>query len=459
MDPADPTSPQSRLALVEAMLQQHESLLASNAAEARQSASSLERALTSLAAQVQQMAASMAQHAASVPVPAPPAPTPVPASSSTSEPRVGAPERYDGDPEGCNPFLTNCSILFALQPHTFATEGARVAFAINHLTGRARLWGTAEWERGTPACATFQAFGEELRKVFGPVSLGPDAAGGLMSQRQGDRTVSDYAIDFRTRARLSDWNAATQCDAFLNGLAPYVKDELVPFDLPNSLDGLIELTTRLDRRIQTRRKEQRRERGKLTCLLSLTSCFASAPLVSACSFGFDSSAWPRLFSCLFLNGTSAFTDCSPGFDLPACPDLSSAHSSSASQFVLPALQNSGHPASAEFFARRGLVGGHSDAVMAYDGFTSLTRSHGIRVVSPCSVEEVALVVGDVIGCSVVKSADQGNSSVRGEGGTVTNSELKNYLNTEKLSRQLRKSRRGASPRSCNTSCVTADRYQ
>ncbi len=259
MDPADPASPQSRLARVEGLLKQHEAQLASNAVEARQSASALERALTSLATQVQQMAASMNQHAASASVPAPPAPIPGPSTSTTFEPRVGAPERYAGDPEGCSPFLTNCSILFALQPHTFATEGAKVAFTINHLTGRARLWGTAEWERGTPACTSFQAFAEELRKVFGPVSLGPDVTGGLMSLRQGDRTVADYAIDFRTRARLSDWNAAAQCDAFLNGLAPYVKDELVSFDLPNSLDGLIELTTRLDRRIQARRRELRLE--------------------------------------------------------------------------------------------------------------------------------------------------------------------------------------------------------
>ncbi len=54
------------------------------------------------------------------------------------------------------PFITNCSILFALQPHTFASEEARVAFTINHLTGRARLWGTSEWERQTSACSSFK---------------------------------------------------------------------------------------------------------------------------------------------------------------------------------------------------------------------------------------------------------------------------------------------------------------
>lgn len=205
------------------------------------------------------MAATMLQQAAPTSAPSPPAPAPGFPPSTAPEPRVGAPERYSGDPEGCNPFLTNCSILFALQPHAFASEAARVAFAINHLTGRARLWGTAEWERGTPACSSFQAFSAELRKVFGPVSLVPDATGGLMSLRQGNRPVADYAIDFRTQARLSDSNSAAQCDAFPDGLAPYTKDELVSFNLPPSLDGLTELSSRLDIRIQVRRRELRQE--------------------------------------------------------------------------------------------------------------------------------------------------------------------------------------------------------
>lgn len=84
------------------------------------------------------------------------------------------------------------------------------------------------------------------------MALGPDATGGLMSLRQGSRTVADYAIDFRTQGRRSNWNPAAQCDAFLHGLAPYIKDKLVSFDLPASLDGIIELTSRLYRRIQAR---------------------------------------------------------------------------------------------------------------------------------------------------------------------------------------------------------------
>ncbi|KAI3368102.1 hypothetical protein L3Q82_007806 [Scortum barcoo] len=66
-------------------------------------------------------------------------------------------------------------------------QEARVASAINHLTGRARLWGTAEWEHWTPACS-FKAFTEELHKIFGKPRLGPDATGKLLNLSQGNRT-------------------------------------------------------------------------------------------------------------------------------------------------------------------------------------------------------------------------------------------------------------------------------
>uniref|UniRef100_A0A8C5GZJ6 CCHC-type domain-containing protein n=1 Tax=Gouania willdenowi TaxID=441366 RepID=A0A8C5GZJ6_GOUWI len=252
-------SPMERLDRLEKCMEQHQAQLQSTISDVRQSAAANDQTIATLSAQIQQLAVTVTQLVTAVdpnPAPAPPSadlapPLPV------SEPRVGTPERYGGDPEGCNPFLTNCSILFALQPHTFSTERAKVAFAINHLIERARLWGTAEWERQTPACSSFQAFADELRKVFGETSLGPDAGGGLLEMRQGTRTVSGYSIDFRTRALQSQWNAAAQTDAYLLGLNDYIKDELVSHDLPSSLDKLIELATRLDRRIQARRQEKR----------------------------------------------------------------------------------------------------------------------------------------------------------------------------------------------------------
>lgn len=235
---------------------QHEQIMSAAVAEARQVAASNAAALTALTNQLQQLTPILAQ--ITTPASASPAPAPVLLPSTDApEPRVGTPERYDGDPETCGPFLTNCSLLFSLQPRTFASEQAKVAFMINHLTGRARLWGTAEWDRQSPACSSFQSFSQELRKVFGMGSSSSRTTQGLIGLQQGDRTVADYSIDFRTRASLSSWNSAAQVDAFLHSLAEYIKDELVSHEVPSTLDGIIELAIRIDLRIQVRRRERR----------------------------------------------------------------------------------------------------------------------------------------------------------------------------------------------------------
>ena len=124
-----------------------------------------------------------------------------------------------------------------------------MAYAINLLSGWACHWGTAEWQRGTSACHSFRSFAEELRRVFGTGPLGAEAGRELLALFQGSRSVSDYAIDFRTRAPMCDWNPAALRDVFLQGLAGYIKEELLAYDPPSSLEALIELTTRLNLRI------------------------------------------------------------------------------------------------------------------------------------------------------------------------------------------------------------------
>ncbi len=221
MDPAHNPSPLSRLEAIEGVLQQHETMMSAAALEARQAAEANGQALAALAEQMQQLSSLLSRQAAHPPAAASPAlaPPPLPLPADSPEPRVGTPERYDGDPETCGAFLTNCSLLFSLQPRTFASEQAKVAFTINHLTGRARLWGTAEWERQSPACSSFQRFADELRKVFGLAASRSETTRGLMGMRQGDRTVADYSIDFRTLASRSSWNSEALVDAFLHGLA------------------------------------------------------------------------------------------------------------------------------------------------------------------------------------------------------------------------------------------------
>lgn len=125
-------------------MQHHDAIMTNNAEEVQLLASAREQMLNALVSQVQQLTQALTKAS-----PAPPSAPSPPASAVSGPmlgPRVGIPERYAGDPENCNPFNTNCSILYALQPYAFASEAAKVTFTTSHLTGRAQLWGTAEWE-------------------------------------------------------------------------------------------------------------------------------------------------------------------------------------------------------------------------------------------------------------------------------------------------------------------------
>lgn len=76
--------------------------------------------------------------------------------------QVGISKHYVGGPEGCNPFLYKCSILFALQTHTFASEEARVVFNSKHLSGISSSMGNCCVGARTLVCYSFQTFTVEL---------------------------------------------------------------------------------------------------------------------------------------------------------------------------------------------------------------------------------------------------------------------------------------------------------
>ena len=88
-----------------------------------------------------------------------------------------------------------------------------------------------------------------------------------MGIRHGNRAVAHYAFDFRTQATESQWNLFALCEAFMFSLADYIKDEMVSYELPTTLDGIIELATLIDLRVCHRTRERRREStGRLRAL-------------------------------------------------------------------------------------------------------------------------------------------------------------------------------------------------
>ncbi|XDV31031.1 hypothetical protein PO909_033808 [Leuciscus waleckii] len=206
------------------------------------------RAIQALMTQVSELTQQIQQLSIPAAPPTSPVPLAVPETSHRPEPRLPVPESYASEPNFCRAFLTRCSMHFSLQPRTFETEESKVAFVLTLLTGRAALWGTAVWENKDQCCASFHALAAEMRRVFDRAVAGKEAARRLADLKQGDCSVADYSIEFRTLAAEYNWKQEAQWDMFLHGLADRVQKEIYMLDLPSRLNGLIDLALRVDAR-------------------------------------------------------------------------------------------------------------------------------------------------------------------------------------------------------------------
>uniref|UniRef100_A0A674PMU1 Gypsy retrotransposon integrase-like protein 1 n=1 Tax=Takifugu rubripes TaxID=31033 RepID=A0A674PMU1_TAKRU len=213
-------------------------------------------------------------------------------TAAPREPHVPVPERYSGEAGACASFLLQCSLVFDLQPLTYPSDRAKIAFMVNLLSGRAAQWATAVLENQTPASSSFPFFTAELRRVFDHPIQSSEASSQILSLRQGPSSVADYSIRFRILAARSGWNDAALQGVFTQGLSDDLKDELAVREQPETLEALIGLATRLDNRLRERRRQRMSERtvrpsGRFSRLRETTgdsSAFVPVPAgSSSCS--------------------------------------------------------------------------------------------------------------------------------------------------------------------------------
>ncbi|KAI7793177.1 hypothetical protein IRJ41_007388 [Triplophysa rosa] len=170
------------------------------------------------------------------------------------EPHANSPPLYDGDPNSCRAFLSQCSLVFALQPRRYATEETRIAYILTLLTGQARQWGITVWEAQDPCCRSFREFRMEMTSLFDRSVRGDEAAAQISRINQGRSSITDFAIRFKTLAAACDWNAGALRARFLDSLSPAIADEIAALDPPRDLEELINLCLQIESRINARRR-------------------------------------------------------------------------------------------------------------------------------------------------------------------------------------------------------------
>ncbi|XP_051543938.1 uncharacterized protein LOC127434920 [Myxocyprinus asiaticus] len=130
----------------------------------------------------------------------------------------------------------------------FPSEASKVAYVITLLTGWAHEWGTAVWDAQASFCSSFTSFSANMKKILDCSLRGMEATCQLYDIKQGEHSVSDFAIGFSQLdlAASGDWNKGALWDAFLYGLTDHILDEIYALDLPPHFEDLVSLAIRVD---------------------------------------------------------------------------------------------------------------------------------------------------------------------------------------------------------------------
>ncbi len=91
-------------------------------------------------------------------------------------------------------------------------------------------------------------------KVFDRSVYGREASRLLAVLHQGERSVADFAIEFRTLATTCEWNEPALVARFLEGLNIDLREEIYAREPPAQFDQSVELAIRLERCFEQRRR-------------------------------------------------------------------------------------------------------------------------------------------------------------------------------------------------------------
>lgn len=92
-------------------------------------------------------------------------------------------------------------------------------------------------------------FVEELRKIFALPKSEVDLESELLQLHQGDQPICCFISDFHTLAAKLNWGDAVLYSVFMEGIADYIRDEMVSHEAPKPFDATIDLALKIDQHV------------------------------------------------------------------------------------------------------------------------------------------------------------------------------------------------------------------
>ena len=176
------------------------------------------------------------------------------------EPNVSLPDKFDGTRSRLRGFINQIRLIIRLQPRRYSDDFRRVGLIGTLLTGQAQAWFAPLVETSSPLLTDFEEFLTDFEATFGETDKRRTALNKLYALQQGQRAASIYASEFRQLACDVEWDGQALLDQFRRGLRGEIKNLLLNFPEPTSLNEAISQAVRCDNRLFEFRQEERPHR-------------------------------------------------------------------------------------------------------------------------------------------------------------------------------------------------------
>jgi uncharacterized membrane protein YgcG len=157
-----------------------------------------------------------------------------------SGPKAQEPEKYDGDPDRLEAYLTSLHLVFCQKPGRFPTVQSQVLYAMSFLKeGRAQKWTQSmlkKIEKREVEFETWEKFEEVLKEAFQTGSVAERARDRLKRLSQGNREVENYIADFEMYEADTDFGGTALVEFFQKGLHRDLIRNIYGGDLPKDDD-------------------------------------------------------------------------------------------------------------------------------------------------------------------------------------------------------------------------------
>ena len=187
--------------------------------------------------------------------------------SNNKEPKVNSPDEYQGERNKLTGFLTQCQLVFDLQPARYATDYAKIRYMISFFR-KAPLHSieahlAKDVDDQPRWLHDYGLFIKHIKRTYGDPDEVHTAERKLLAIQQKS-SVTNYFAEFEQLSSLLDWPDSVLIAKAREGLKPSLKDAIATKveEIPKTWNDFVTVITRLDERMFEREQEKKNEQGR-----------------------------------------------------------------------------------------------------------------------------------------------------------------------------------------------------